>query len=301
MRLFLILLCLAALPAFAQESPTPAVVKGDFGDLKHTGSARIDKVIDGQTVMMQDGKIVRLLGLDYPYVNGDAENPYAVAGKDLLQTLINNKTEVMLYQTRNIKAGRMNRMGHVLAHLVVKGSDLWVNGALVASGDAFAVTDDANPEMATQLYTLENQARAKGLGLWNARSPSGLLTPDTASQGDGQFRVVEGTVDRAALNHNNLYLNFGHDWKKDFTVMLSPEIRRTLSHRGTDPMFLSGKHVRVRGWIREWNGPYMELETPERLEILETLPAAASNAAQQEPQTSPETPAEDMQTGQDNP
>jgi hypothetical protein len=29
----------------------------------------------------------------------------------------------------------------------------------------------------------------------------------------------------------------------------------------------------VRGWLREWNGPFLEMETPERLEVLSTTPS----------------------------
>ncbi len=127
--------------------------------------------------------------------------------------------------------------------------------------------------MAEQLYAFENNARNNKRGVWKDRSVEGLLNPDTAIKGAAQFRVVEGTVKKAASSKNNLYLNFGDDMKKDFTVMMSPSIRKKLSMRGIDPMGLSGKNIRVRGWIREWNGPFMELGTAERLEILSSLPS----------------------------
>jgi hypothetical protein len=122
--------------------------------------------------------------------------------------------------------------------------------------------------MAAQMYQLEDKARAAKLGLWKDGSTDGLLTPDTAATGNGQFRVVEGTVNRSATAQNNLYLNFGTDWKKDFTVQITPTIRKTLAKRGIDPMGLAGTKIRARGWLREWNGPFLELETPERLELL---------------------------------
>lgn len=270
--MLLFLLVFSFIPQAYAQANTPAPVTGDFSDMKHTSSGRVDKIIDAQTILMKDGKIIRLLGIDYPQVTGGDISPAAIAGKTGLERLLPETTEVMLYQSRNAKSGRTNRMGHILAHLVLKKDNIWVNGLLVKSGIAFTVTDYSNPDMATQLYALEQSARDAKLGLWADKSPYGLLTPATASQGDGQFRVVEGTVNRAATAKNTLFLNFGTDWKKDFTVSVSPALRKSLSRKGIDPMSLSGKKVRVRGWLREWNGPYMELDTVERLEILHTEP-----------------------------
>lgn len=261
----------------------PPVIQGEFKDLKHTSSARIDKVIDGQTILMNDGKVVRLSGVFYPFETGEAISGSMVSAKEKLERVLPQGTEVMLYQTRNAKKGRTNRMGHILAHLVARKSGEWINGAVVAYGYAYAVTDRDTPEMAEQLYKLENAAREQERGLWAKNSPHGLLSSENAAQGDGQFRAVEGRIVKAASVRNDLYLNFGKDWRKDFTVKITPVQRRLLSRKGIDPMTLPGKKVRARGWIRDWNGPFMELEIIDHLEILEeSVPSI-------------------IETGQDNP
>lgn len=280
-----------------------AVIKGDFKTLKHTSSNRVDKVIDEQTILMKDGKIVRLLGVDYPLGTDEDAPEQPFQAKELLDKLLPEGTEVMLYQKRQIsdvKRGRVNRMGQLLAHLVRKDNDGWINGTLVANGLARALTTASNPEMIDQLYALEDKARSSAKGLWAKDSRDGLLTPDTAQDGNGQLRVVEGKVSRAATSKNNLYLNFGNDMKKDFTVMIPAALRKSLARQGTDPMNLSGKTIRVRGWIRSWNGSYMELETPERLEIVTT--SGPSTEAPTEPSTEPvEKVTPPRQTGQINP
>jgi len=259
-----------AQPVLAENTP-PVVIKGDFEGLKHTMTGRVDTIIDQQTLLLKDGKIVRLLGLEYP----EGESRYL--GKSLLERLLPEGTEVMLYQRRTQisgdKTGKISRMGHVLAHLVKKENEEWINGVVVGSGLAYAITDADNPAMAVQLYALEQKARANGYILWAKDSMHGLLSPDTAAQGEGTFRVVEGVVNRAATSKNNLYLNFGTDSKKDFTVMVSPALRKAIVRKGIDPMTLANTKIRVRGWIRPWNGPFMELETAERLEVLSTTPS----------------------------
>jgi len=259
----------------------PVPIRGDFSDMKQTATGRTDKVIDEQTILMKDGKIVRLLGLDYPFGNHVYEPDEPYLAKKLLESLLPSGTEVALYQPRNRtpdqKRGLTNRMGHTLAHLVKKNSGQWVNGTLVAEGLARAMTDSSNPEMADQLYKIEQGAREAGKALWAKDSLDGLLTPETAERADGQFRVIEGTVNRASTNKNNLYLNFGSDWKKDFTVMITPSVRKALSKDGIDAISLAGKKVRVRGWVRKWNGPFIELETAQRIEVLSTASSTASS------------------------
>lgn len=299
---------LAFIPQLAGAANTPAAVgptliQADFKTLKNTGAGRVDAVIDAQTVLLKDGKIVRLLGIGYPLSTGEEPDATLIAAKERLAQLLPEGTEVQLYQKRQVadaKRGRMNRMGHLLAHLARKQTGEWVNGTLVADGLAWVSTDPTNPEMADQLYTLEQKARAAGKGLWSADSAHGVLTPLTAQQGEGQFRIVEGRVDRAATSKNNLYLNFGTDWHNDFTVMLSADLRRQLSRRGIDPMALAGQTVRVRGWLRSWNGPFLELETPERLEIV-TEPRPSTELPPESSTDAVEKPAVSSETGQLNP
>ncbi len=66
----------------------PVPIRGDFKDLKQSATARVDKVIDAQTVLMTDGKIVRLLGIDYPYITGDADGGPSIVGKATLEQLL---------------------------------------------------------------------------------------------------------------------------------------------------------------------------------------------------------------------
>ena len=266
----MLFLCLFFVPqtALGENNENKILVQAEFPKtLRHTASARVERVIDEKSVLMTDGKIVRLLGIDFPFVD-EGDDAIFVASKTRLEELLPKGTEVMLYQTRNQSIRRENRMGQVLAHLANKKTGEWVNGAIVRDGLAYAVTDSFNPDMAADLYALEDLGRKEGKGLWAKGSAFGVLAADAITDAAGTFRVVEGTVQKAAMSRNNLYLNFGPDWKKDFTVQINPLLRRAFTKAGINPLDLAGKQIRVRGWIRDWNGPFMELETVERLEIL---------------------------------
>ena len=68
---------------------------------------------------------------------------------------------------------------------------------------------------------------------------------------------------------NNIYLNFGDNWKTDFTIGIAPKVRKKLSKQGISPLEWTHKKIRVRGWIRSYNGPYIELTHAEQIEIIE--------------------------------
>ena len=250
-------------------SPQPPEPKihGDFSELKHTRSGRVSKVIDGLTLLLSDKSIVRLSSLDIPDYADPNGGEIMLQARQALEDILPEGTEIMFYQTRNRKKGRLNRMGHQLAHLQTKKDEIWINGVLLSKGLARAFPSDANPEMAVPMYEIENTARSGKLGLWGEDFwPA--LTVDNAQQGIGHYQVVEGLVRKSASVKNNVYLNFGPDWKTDFSVMIKPPVRKTLARAGLDPLSLSHKTIRVRGYLRTYNGPLIELEHAAHLELI---------------------------------
>ena len=270
----IILFCLFAFPSYAEENAEKPieVPKGQFEDLKHTKTNRVDKVIDGLTVLLKDKTIIRLASLDIPDFHIWRNAPHSEAALKLLEEKLPEGTEVMIYQTRMAKKGRLNRMNHQLGHIVTKKDELWIQGLLLSHGLARVYVAPDATEMIGQMYETEQKARDNNLGIWSEESDFPLLNPDNISQAMGEMAVVEGTVEKAATVRNNIYLNFGKDWKTDFTIMMTPTLRKDLARKGINLMNLSGKKIRVRGFVREYNGPLIELDVAEHLEY--PLPSA---------------------------
>jgi micrococcal nuclease len=57
-------------------------------------------------------------------------------------------------------------------------------------------------------------------GIWENYSK--VLPPEEAEAHEGSFQIVEGRIESAALKQNRIYLNFGKDWKTDFTISIAP-------------------------------------------------------------------------------
>jgi hypothetical protein len=66
------------------------------------------------------------------------------------------------------------------------------------------------------------------------------------------------------------YINFGADWRKDFTVSIRRrDLRDFRKAWGERLKKLEGKAVRVRGWLRLRNGPMIEATHAEQIEVLQ--------------------------------
>ena len=105
------------------------------------------------------------------------------------------------------------------------------------------------------------------LGIWGLRFYA-VRTQRELSSWIGTFQLVEGKVLKAARIKGRVYLNFGDDWKTDFTVTIGVPARRMFREAGTDPLSLEGKRIRVRGWLKRYNGPMIAATHPEQIEVV---------------------------------
>jgi len=117
------------------------------------------------------------------------------------------------------------------------------------------------------LYRLEVEARDAQRGIWahefyEVRRPD----PDPLAQYVDTVQIVEGIITSTADVRGRVYLNFGADYKTDFTIAIARKNRRAFE--ALDPVSLAGARVRVRGWVELINGPMIWVDHPERLEIL---------------------------------
>ncbi|MGB4056871.1 MAG: thermonuclease family protein [Alphaproteobacteria bacterium] len=270
--LFFLLANIFMHPAFAEESPR--LPQGDFSELKQTGLATVTAIIDPQTVQLEDGHIVRLAGLDFPDLNPNEPGEFSLISMKILRDMLEGKP-VILYQTTNRDEGRINRMGQDIAHLQRQSDKAWVQGALLSLGLARVRTMQRNPEMAQQMYDLEQAAMKEKQGIWEKFTR--VLTPEETPDHIGSFQIVEGQIKSASIKQNRIYLNFGNDWRTDFTVSIAPEDKRAFSKKKLDPLQWNGQKVRVRGLLDDYNGPYIEINHPAAIEIaVETSSPAPS-------------------------
>jgi endonuclease YncB( thermonuclease family) len=262
--LFLALVVLASIGPPQATAATPS-----RPDVVEQGA--VAEVIDGDTVVLDDGRQVRLVGIQAPKLPlgraGFEAWPLADEAKQALSSLTLGREVGLSYGGR-----RVDRHGRALAHLYVLhgagAAGRWVQGALLEAGLARVYSFADNRALVAEMLDRERRARAARRGIW-ADPFYAVRRPERVGGHVGSFQLVEGNVVDAAKVRGRIYLNFGEDWKSDFTVTLAPAVRRAFEAEGIEPLAYGGKRVRVRGWIESFNGPMIEASHPEQIEVIE--------------------------------
>ena len=109
--------------------------------------------------------------------------------------------------------------------------------------------------------------RAAGLGIWGQIDHAQVAVGD-AGRRIGRFTMVEGTVVSVSERWEATFLDFGPDWRTDFTVRIRKQDRALFLEAGFDLPSLVGRKVRVRGWPFHTSGPMLELRDPLELQIV---------------------------------
>lgn len=252
--------------AVAETIDLESITDNDFSELRMTHAAPVQAVIDPLRIRLDDGTTILLSSIEIPgYTPYDA-GPYALAAKTMLEERTNGR-QVRIYQTKDKNKGHSSRLGELIAHVQTKQDNIWLQGLLIQNGLARVRPSAENPEMALAMLALENEAREHKRGLWEQDEYT-PLPPDNAGQAMNSWAIVEGRVSKVGVVKNKIYLNFGDDWRKDFTIGISSNIRKKMAYAELNPLDLNNKFIRIHGWVEEYNGPYINLLHHVWLEIL---------------------------------
>ncbi len=107
-----------------------------------------------------------------------------------------------------------------------------------------------NRARVAKMLALESSARRARLGIWGH-----------------PFYAVIAPV-QAARVKGRIYLNFGDDWRTNFTIVLEAKVRSLFAKAGLDPLALEVRWLRDRGLLKKRNGPMIVATYPEQIELL---------------------------------
>ena len=234
--------------------------------LKKSTTQKVIKITDGDTVILKDQTRVRLVGIQAPKLPLGRKNfkgwPLGFESKKMLSDLVLDK-----YVTLYFGGQKKDRYGRALAHLFLDDG-LWVQGELLKYGMARVYTFPNNRAITPEMMQAEQIARQNNSGIWamNFYKPK---EQKTSGKYHNSFQVVTGTVKNVAKVRGTYYLNFGEDWKEDFTIVIKSRASRKFIKAGINPESYSDKKIEVRGWLKSYNGPMIEATHPEQIMIIQ--------------------------------
>jgi endonuclease YncB( thermonuclease family) len=253
--------------SWGQEAPAQSTNTCRF---EPAGGGKVAKILDGRSFVLDDGREIRLAGIEVPPAprpgESDDQDRAGAAAAAALESILADRTV-------QIGRGTRDRYGRIVAYvnLLSDGAPRPVSEAMVAAGDARVSAQIDTPGCAVELLRREREARAGKLGLWanryytivEAQSGAALLAEL------GHFTIAEGRVVSVRESGGSIYVNFGRRWSEALTVTISKRNERIFMAAGLAPKTLEQRRVRVRGWIEERSGPRIEITRPEQIEIAE--------------------------------
>jgi endonuclease YncB( thermonuclease family) len=260
------LLVFAAFIMMVSPLPARAECAGEDG-----GSSVVSEIRGGDTLILGDGRSLRLAGALIPRrgVGGDSGPGAREETERVIAGLLLGQRAAL-----HLDAGRRDRYGRLLAQIFIEkdGQRVWVQHQIISSGLARVISSRDSRLCIAELLAAENAAREARRGYWG----TGLFAVRPAGAEDllaglaQNYEIIEGRVENVAEVRGRTYLNFGRNWRRDFTAAISSEAARLFPGEADSLAKLKGRLVRVRGWVENVNGPSINLTHPEQLEILES-------------------------------
>ncbi len=213
--------------------------------------ARVEHVYDGDTLKLQDGRKVRLIGIDTPEIHSkkrDIPEPVrekGIAARQALQAQLRSAGwQVSLSYGLESK----DRYGRVLAHVYLP-SGLNLQSWLLEEGHAIAFTTPPNDRMSDCYREQETKARLSNKGIWGLPAYQ-LHTSFQLSASSQGFHRLTGRVTDTWKDSKRLILVIDQKvrlkiYKKDLQNFNSHQLSR-----------LEGRTIEVRGWLKPQRGKH---------------------------------------------
>jgi endonuclease YncB( thermonuclease family) len=199
-------------------------------------SVAVQRVVDGDTLRLSDGRSVRMIGLNTPELGkqGRSDEPFAVAARKRLKALVaasGGRVGVLLGKESK------DHYGRTLAHVYgAEGANL--EAQMLAEGLGFQVAVAPNVDLVTCQQAAERSARQAGLGVWR-QSPV-LKAEQINTSG---FAVVSGRVSRVQRNRGGVWIEL----QDSLVLRVAPNLLGQFDVPALES--LKGKQIEARGWV----------------------------------------------------
>lgn len=205
--------------------------------------AEVRRVVDGDTLLLADGRRVRMVGLDAPELGRDGapDAPLARAARAHLTTLIGLSADRVALRNG---AESHDRYGRQLAVVyTVRHGDLAAH--LIENGFALVAPIPPNLDALPCHAAAERHARAARNGIWGL--DGGPVIPSATLDRTG-FAVVRGRAGAWTVRRNDRVLTLDGG-----VVLRVRDADRARWFGETDLERYAGAVLEVRGWVHPWS------------------------------------------------
>ena len=220
----------------------------------------IKSIIDGDTILLEDGRFVRLVGINTPELNKKSPpaEPYAQEAKDALSTLLQDVKQIGLIHGKD----KHDHYQRLLAHaFLLDGTNIQTE--LLKKGMAQHILIPPNNAMYECYRQAERQSQSKKAGLWSHPYFRVMNADELTLRHIGFFRVT-GRIKEIKKRKDNYWLVIN----ERFSFRIDSD---SLKHfKRNRPETLRTHTVQASGWIFPYKaGLNMRIQHPLNMKILD--------------------------------
>ena len=259
--------------AFQASALASEPLNGNECSFENATPTKLINIDDHGVFTLKDGQRLKLADLFFPL---DEET-----GMLSPQTLLQMRQMIKGQETRILISGTADRYGREPAFLFIKKGreePHLIQETLIRSGAAVYMPD---PQLRKTFASHCDFDRIRaGLIVMTPKEPtfwSGRragITPVLSANSqrlwglEGEFVIVRGVVSEVRRTRRGISINFGDDWKRDFTAYLSPLVSKTFENNVNLNSNLVGQQVKLRGFLDLYYGPSMRIDHLTQMEML---------------------------------
>jgi endonuclease YncB( thermonuclease family) len=244
-------------PHFGDNPPRNAVNPQQVALTRQQPLYVVEKVIDGDTIVVQHSGKVRLLGINTPEIahRSHAAEPLGNEAHQRLRQLLAGKRVYLEFDQQ-----RRDKYQRLLAHLRLEGGTN-INEILLREGLARALFLQPNMKYLERYYQIESEAQETNRGIWS-RPEFQIIPSKKAEQCLKRFCRLRGKVEHVEKQRRYTYLD------------LSGGLRVGINNDNLGQFIAAGKDIEklgehtliVHGWVGSRGGkPYLQLQHPLQL------------------------------------
>lgn len=211
---------------------------------------RVTRVIDGDTVRLENGQTLRYIGIDTPEIkikqNGRflyKPQPFSLEAKKLNERLVKNKMVRIEFDVEKTDSYK-----RLLGYCFI--GDTLVNAKMIEEGLATIYTFPPNVKYVDTFVKTQKNARKNLKGMWGVYK---TISADSAESCINQIRTVRGKVYGTKHTKRGMLLLLGPG-KSCFKLMIFNNALKYFYDKNINPLeFYTGKTVEASGRIRKYN------------------------------------------------
>lgn len=234
-------------------------------------AGKVKYVIDGDTIELYDGRVVRYIAVDTPAIKQQqggkwifSPEPFSIEARDFNDNLVLGKQIRLEFDLQE-----KDRYGRVLAYCFLKTKDkeIFINQKILEEGLGYVTITLPNVKYFESFIQAQRQAQHEQKGLWRQQK---AISPKEANKYIGEKKIVEGKVVDVAQTRRSIVLKFHKRKHSYLKLVIFKNYLNNFLKLNIDPKtYYLKKEIRVFGVINEYSGPEMAVFHPLEIEILE--------------------------------